>query len=646
MCGICGAWGSLSRESLDRMVRALRHRGPDDSGVFLDERVALGATRLAILDLGPGGHQPMGAQNGEVWIAYNGETYNFRSERSILEANGHVFVSHSDTEVILRMYLHYGDCFVERVRGMFALAIYDKRGGPGRERLLLARDHFGIKPLLVARCGSRILFASELKALLQSDLLSADIDPEALRQLLTYGAVRQPRTILRDVAALPAASRMIIDRDGTRVAQYWQLRADRRPDLAGLGYDELAAETQRLIAESVSLQMVSDVPLGAFLSGGIDSSLLVALMGRYAAGRVRTFSIGFEGEGRAIDETSIATDTARLIGTDHTNVVVSSADVCREIPSIIAALDQPSVDGVNSYLVAKVAREQVTVAISGLGGDELFAGYPWWFESLLLEDQHNAAHPQKTRAKAFVASIVGQSVFDRLSLGSLGGGIRHCREFQSLPARFAARNQIFSGTEVAQILHPALRSLASSGRSLHRDFGASDELPAAEPVARISALCARSYMVDQLLRDNDAVTMWHSLEVRVPFLDPALADLALALPRHAKLRAVAAGGAPAVNGKRVLVDILDALCPGRARLGTKRGFNLPYDAWLRGPLRGVVDDALAADGVARAGLLDPSAVERLRQRYLAGQATWGQLWVLTTLQLWRSQRPSNGRQEE
>src|SRR5437868_10232580 len=284
MCGIAGIWGSDDREAVAAMVGAMYHRGPDDLGTFFDARVGLGMTRLAIIDTTNRGHQPMQTPDGQIMTVYNGELYNFRYERDLLVKKGCEFRSTSDTEVVLRMYEHYGDDFLLRMRGMFALAIYDKRRGPGNERLLLARDQMGIKPLLYAHIGDRLIFASEIKALLASGLISPQIDPVSLELLLTYGSVYQPRTILRGIKMLLPAHRLIVEGGGERVERYWSLGLDRREGLRLRPYEELVEEMASVLEESVRLQMVSDVPLGAFLSGGVDSSLLVALMARQVTG--------------------------------------------------------------------------------------------------------------------------------------------------------------------------------------------------------------------------------------------------------------------------------------------------------------------------------------------------------------------------
>ncbi|HEY8176419.1 MAG TPA: asparagine synthase (glutamine-hydrolyzing), partial [Gemmatimonadaceae bacterium] len=337
------------------MIAALRHRGPDDCGAYQDGRIALGMSRLKIIDVTQAGHQPMSNAEQTVTVVYNGEMFNFRAERKVLEEQGHTFSSSSDTEVVLRLYERYGDDFLCRMRGMFALAIYDRRRGPGKERLLLARDHLGIKPLLYAEVGGRLVFASELKALIASGLIDRAVDPEALRVLLTFGSIYQPRTMLRDVRMLMPGHRMIVEGAKSRIERYWSLGTDRCARLRSLPYAEQVQALSDAVAESVRLHMVSDVPLGAFLSGGVDSSILVALMAREAGQRIKTFSVGFETEGAHIDESNEARATARFLGTDHTHVQVRGESVRDELRTIAGALDQPSVDGVNSYFVSRAA---------------------------------------------------------------------------------------------------------------------------------------------------------------------------------------------------------------------------------------------------------------------------------------------------
>lgn len=637
MCGICGVWGPDGDRAVSAMVAAMRHRGPDDSGTYHDASIALGMTRLAIIDVSPAGHQPMCNAEGTVWIVYNGEVYNFQDERRALEAKGYSFASSSDTEVVLRLYEEYGDDFLSRLRGMFALAIYDRRGG--RERLLLARDQFGIKPLLIARAGHRLVFASELKALLTSDLLRRDIDPVALRQLLTFGSVYQPRTILRGVSMMPPAHRLIVEAGQERLERYWSLGIDRHPYLRRAPYEEQVSEVTRVLEESVRLQLVSDVPLGAFLSGGVDSSLLVAMMMRNVAQRVKTFSVGFETEGAAIDESGDAARMAAFLGTDHTTVQVSGKHVRDRIVHIAASLDQPSVDGVNSYFVSLAAHQGVTVAVSGTGGDELFAGYPW-FRTMVVDQRRIAARPWNARAKGCLAAVARQPVFDLLLLGRSAALVRMARQCAGFRSRYASCYQIFGAPDTARLLAADLRQQAQAGRAAHFDLDAFDELPEGSAIERVSGLCLRGYTTNQLLRDIDAVSMAHSLEVRVPYLDPVVADVALSLPDSTKLGSPihpdlsGQGTYQDLGTKRVLLDVARAWLPPDFGDKPKRGFAMPFDRWLRGPLRDVLTDTLSEGTVRTRGLLDVQEATALRDGFLAGHLGWAQPWLLMILELW------------
>lgn len=658
MCGICGVWddgreGVYARE-VGAMVGAMAHRGPDDRGQVEEPRAALGMTRLAIIDTSHAGHQPMQTPDGLISVVYNGEMYNFADERRALEERGVRFRSTSDTEVVMRMYEHYGDDFLLRVRGMFALAVYDRRGGPGRERMVVARDQMGIKPLLYARAGGRLVFASEIKALLASGLVEAEIDPVSLRLLLTYGSVRQPRTILKNVSALPPAHRLVVEAGREpRVERYWSLGVDRMPHLRAMPYERLVGEIERVLDESVRLQMVADVPLGAFLSGGVDSSLLVALMARHTGGqRVKTFSVGFEDEeGRGIDETDDAERTARFIGTDHTRVVVGGRDVRERIEHIARGLDQPTVDGVNSYFVSLAARGRVTVAISGTGGDELFAGYPW-FGQMVLDEMRRRSEPSwRAAAKTVLASLARRPVFDQLLETRGGARLERVRRSAGFVTRYASTYEIFGTDGATRLLSPSLRRAAQAGRSPHYDLGAEDELPDGSVLERVSAMCLRGYTANQLLRDIDAASMSHSLEVRVPFLDPVVADAALSLPDQAKMGVAPDPAAREPRGYResgtklILLDVAERLLPEGFDLPPKRGFGMPFGAWMRGPLRDVLTDALSERSARARGLLDAREVVAVRDQFLSGALPWYQPWLLMMLELWSREILDRPREE-
>jgi len=637
MCGICGTLGGDGISEVRSMMTALHHRGPDDSGVLQDKSVTLGMTRLAIIDTSTGGHQPMVSPDGQIAIVYNGELYNFREERTLLEEHGYSFRSTSDTEVVLCMYEHYGDDFLLRLRGMFALAIYDKRSG----HLLLARDHLGIKPLLYANHHGRFVFASEIKALLASGLVAPTVDPIALRLLLTHGAVVQPRTILRGVKMLLPGHRLFVKQgQEPRVERYWSLGLNRAAALRTRPYTEQVETIKNALDESVRLQMVSDVPLGAFLSGGVDSSLLTALMAqRTSEHRLKTFSVGFEAEGEQLDETDHAETTAHFIGTDHSRVVVCGNDVRDRISQIAFALDQPTVDGVNSYFVSMAARRRVTVAISGTGGDELFAGYPW-FEQMAFEEMRRQSAPWKSAAKSLLTTAARQPLLD--SLVPMRGGYRfgNWRDDAGFLARYYAANPMFEPPWTARLLAPDLRNEAQAGRSPHYDLSAIDELHQGSILERVTGVCLRGYTTNQLLRDIDAASMAHSLEVRVPFLDPYIADLALSLPDNAKM-----GSAPHPSSssqrsyrdagtKQILLDIAKDFLPPEFDTRAKTGFSMPFKSWLRGPLREVLSDTLSAPTVTKRGLLEPEAVVGVRDQFLSGTVDWAQPWLLMMIELW------------
>lgn len=624
------------------MVDAMHHRGPDDRGTYFDSQLALGMTRLAILDLSGAGHQPMRNQDGTVCIVYNGELYNFKSERALLEKLGYKFESTSDTEVVLRMYEHYGDDFLKRMRGMFALAVYDRRRGPGRERLLLARDQLGIKPLLYTTSNGRFVFASEIKTLLSSGLIEPEIDPVSLRHLLTYGSICQPRTILRGVEMLLPAHRLIIENGTRRLDRYWSLGIDRRPELRHQPYESLVDELASVLEESVRLQAVADVPVGAFLSGGIDSSLLVALMARQVSGgRLKTYSVGFTSESSDLDETDVAERTARFLGTDHSKVIVQGNDVRDRLPHIVAALDQPSVDGLNSYFVSLAASEGVSVAVSGTGGDELFAGYPW-FRSMLIDQVHRESQPWKTFATTVLGSVARSSVFDPMAqVGGTKKRFVRIRNSAGFVSRYATRGifQLFDERDTARLLAPNIRKSAQAGRSPQFDLEGADELPTGSILERVTGVSLRGYTTNQLLRDIDAISMSHSLEVRVPYLDTVVADTALSLPDSAKLDVATVENAHAQTyresgTKRILLDVGRNLLPSGYDQQVKRGFDLPMQQWLNNELSEVLQDTLSSQSVRHRGIFDEARVGVVKEKFLNGQLGWGQPWLLMIVELW------------
>lgn len=633
MCGICGIWSGGTVDSVRAMVAAMHHRGPDDHGIHADERAILGMARLSILDISAAGHQPMSNADGSVWIVYNGETYNYTEQRRLLEAQGHVFKSNSDTEVVLQLYLRHGDEFLQHLRGMFAVALYDKRRGRGRERLLLARDPLGIKPLLYAGDTNRLVFASELKALLASGLIAREVSTAALHGMLAHGSVAQPATIISGVQMLPPGHRLVVEEGRLDIARYWALSATRHPGLLRLDYAEQVRQLRGILEETTRVHMVSDVPVGAFLSGGIDSTVLVALMSRLAGSKIRTFSVGFGDEGAAMDETDAAARTAVFLGTDHARVHVSGQEVRDRLQAIATALDQPSVDGVNAYFVSAAAGGNVKVSISGTGGDELFAGYPW-FAAMAEAAPRLHGHGLWAGLRR-VASQLAAGPLDHVADGLAARALGRVRASGDFLELFSRQYRIFGAHRARRLLAPHLSAPLNATPDRAR-AAAADELPEADVIARVSALCLRGYTQNQLLRDIDAVSMAHSLEIRVPFLDPVVVDFALSLPDRSKLKSDATGDAAyrESGAKRILLDATRDLLPPGIENQQKRGFGMPFGAWLHGPLRDILEDATATRTVKSRGLFDPVMVEQTRQAFLQGRGSWALPWTLMMVELW------------
>ena len=613
------------------MLTAMAHRGPNDRGLYADDTVTLGHLRLSILDVSPAGHQPMATADGEIQIIYNGEIFNYETERAALQARGHRFSSSTDTEVILALYREYGEGFLCRLRGMFALSLYDKRGGPGHEKLLLARDQFGIKPLLYAERDGAIMFASELKGMLASGLVPREIDSGALRQLLSLGSIYQPRTLITGVKALPSAHYLVADAAGTRVKRYWHYSLDRVEGLRALPYPQQVDAIHAALMESVRLQMVADVPVGAFLSGGVDSSLIVALMARETNGHVKTFSVGFEGKTSSFDESHDAAVVAAMLETDHSRVVIGANEMTAHLMSFVTGLDQPSVDGLNSYFVSLAAAQSVTVALSGTGGDEIFLGYPWF---------------GRIQERFGVGPLTGATTPHLLGgLPWLGPRLKRrglaCADQATAFRETFGRLYHCFGPDMAHRLLAPLRREETESHDFANDLAPCDELPEAGALDRASVLCLNGYTRNQLLRDIDACAMANSLEVRVPFLDPVIADHALSLPVEAKLLMTDKTLDPEANYaetgvKRVVCDVArrylkDDFFTTRA----KRGFGLPHADWLRGPLGEIMADTLCADSVRQGGLFAAETAETVRDEFLADRRPWSHPWLLMITELWR-----------
>ena len=631
MCGIFGIVGQNARvapEVLERATQSLAHRGPDDSGtVLLQEsmpcsaEIGLGNRRLAILDLSPDGHQPMHDAETGNWIVYNGEIYNFRDVRGELEQAGAKFFSQSDTEVVLRAYARWGEECLAKFRGMFAVAIWDAR----RHRLFLARDPMGVKPLYYAQSGSYFLFASEVRTLLGTGLVPRRLDQAGLVNYLTFGSAYDPLTLVEGVHAVPPGSTLTWEGGSLRKSRYWDLVADNEPrdvpiSLLSENEEQVSAKLEPVLEEAVRLQLVSDVPVGVFLSGGIDSSALVSILSRGGV-MPSTFSIVFrEGE---FSEAQHSRAMAAKFHTDHHEISVSQSDVLAAIPDALRAMDLPTMDGVNTYFVSREARRAgVKVALSGLGGDEIFAGYSSFRTVPRMERfaqfwNHIPGLVRGPLASAFVA--LSPENDQNRKLASLAGG-----NGRILHPYFLSR-MLFTPAQQDLLFPPGAQVAATASASLNLNLERARLL---DPINRVSYLESRCYMLNTLLRDADFMSMSQGLEVRVPLIDHQLAQAVLAVPGRWKLN-----GTP----KKLLVGALAGSLPEEIVHRPKHGFTLPFERWMRQELRSEVEPVLAANRVAGgplAGLLDGTQVQQIWNDFLRGRVSWSRPWSLYVLQRW------------
>ncbi len=637
MCGISGIIGKPDNQALEAMLKAMVHRGPDDQGIYSDNFLSIGMVRLAIIDLSLSAHQPMCNSAKTIWIVYNGEMYNFKPEREILKSKGCQFISNSDTEVVLKMYEHYGDSFLNRMQGMFALCIYDKREGSGKEKILLARDHFGIKPLLYSLNNGKLIFASEIKSIIASGILPINLDKESLTMLNIYGIIPQPYTILENVKMLMPGHLLIYKNNSAIIKPFWQMERNRVEGLREMDYNAQVSAFKKLLTNTVEQHMVSDVPIGAFLSGGLDSSLLVALM-KQIGGKVVTFSVGYQQEGKSIDETDEALKIANWLGTEHHRVEVSGNMLKDKLDHIISALDQPSYDGVNSYFVSMAAKQSATVAISGTGGDEFFAGYPWF--SIL----HNSfAHSKSNKiasALSFIPSNLNKSVSNSILKSKAGRYFEYARNWSDLRFRLATFTCLFEANGALKVLSPEIINAGKQHFSMANPNFPAMDFRDGSTIDRVSALTMSTYCQNQLLRDIDAVSMAHSIEVRVPFIDKGIADFAFSLPDSSKInnirnvKNIQSASYRDLGVKKILVDVGRQLLPPNMDKQQKRGFKMPFEWWLKTSLKEVFEDTYSENSIRKRGIYNVEALQNLKKDFYNGRTNWTKVWLPLVLELW------------
>jgi asparagine synthase (glutamine-hydrolysing) len=620
MCGIFGIVTRLSEQDVSgavaRATAALEHRGPDDTGIEFVSRgevtAALAHTRLAIIDLSAAGHQPMRDEVTGSWITFNGEVFNFRDLQSDLAEQGVQFRSNSDTEVLLKGYRLRGRKAIDGWRGMFALGIWEQ----APRRLTLVRDRLGIKPLYYYFDGQNFIFASEVRAILQTGLVPRKLCAAAVDSYLSYGSVQQPLTIVEGIHQLLPGHTLTLEEWQVTTEPYWELHADAADGVEN-GADA-SGEMRQLLEEAVRLRLVSDVPVGVFLSGGIDSSAVVALLRRASVDRIKSFSVCFQEE--EFSERIYAEQVARHFETEHTSVVVTADEVLGKLPAALAAMDQPSIDGVNTYIVSEaVASAGLKVAISGLGGDEVFAGYSF-FRNIARDERRRA---QASRVPAGVRRAVGAAIGAVASSNRVTkiSGLLSESEFDGHAVM--SHRRLFSAGQRRRLL--AVNGNAGIDQSAVRSWTMRQlaNCEHADAINQASMLDLGGYLSNTLLRDTDTMSMAHSLEVRVPLIDHLVVERALRIPGDLKLRA----GRP----KWLLVEAAGDL-PHEIVDRPKKGFELPFKHWLLGALSERVSDALASP--AMEGLFKPGSARGLWEEFEAGRVSWARVWSLFVLDEW------------
>ena len=619
MCGICGFYEYKThrpavQRTLSDMLQVIHHRGPDDSGVHMDRDLALGMRRLSIIDLG-GGKQPIGNEDGSVVTVFNGEIYNFQSLREELQSRGHLLKTASDTEVIVHLYEDFGEECVQHLRGMFALAVWDAT----RRRLFLARDRLGIKPLYFTQTGGRLIFGSEIKAILQHPAVQTNLNLEALNNFLSLKYVPSPQTMFAGIEALPPGCSLRCDESGVKVRRYWDLSFANQ--CHGLPEEAYAEQLKELLTECVRMHLVSDVPFGAFLSGGIDSSTIVALMTEVLNEPVKTYSVGFDGDAEMFSELPYARLVAKQYHTDHHEVFIGPNHLINLLGKVIWHLDQPIGDEASlaNYMVAELASRDVKMVLTGEGGDELFAGYARYAGERLSRFFRFA--PETARSLALAASErIPRLRRQKIALFAL------CQSDEV--TRFVNWFPLFNSQMKQALLSRDVKA-ALSGYDT-RDVFAEHlaRTDAKEPLNRMLYVDTKLWLPDDLLARGDKTSMATSLEARVPLLDHKLVEFAASVPQNLKVKGFAR--------KYLLKKASEAWLPPQIIHRKKKGFPVPFTLWFRKEARSFLRDALSPSTVRRRGLFNPVLVEKLLSEHERGFANHTSLlYGLLSVELWQ-----------
>jgi asparagine synthase (glutamine-hydrolysing) len=636
---MCGIIGFLTRkqdafpgvERLRVMRDTMTHRGPDDKGEYIrpfgeqGPFVFFGHRRLSIIDLA-GGHQPLSNEDGTVWVLLNGEIYNFEELKTELEGRGHCFQTRSDTEVIAHSYEAYGDGCFERFNGMFAIAIWDEK----RRRLLLARDRLGEKPLYYSLLGETLVFASELKAIMAYPGFSRVVDPLSLMKYLFYEFIPSPRTIFRDACKLPSASVLIWEEGGSHIRSYWS------PFQGGaettLSEGEARDRFMDLFSRSVKRRLISDVPLGVFLSGGIDSSAVTALAQREIPDRIKTFSISFDDP--SFDESIYSVQVSKHLGTEHHDKRMHPEDLLNTVPRLPEMLDEPMADAsiIPTHLLSKYTREYVTVALGGDGGDELFAGYPTYLAHKVAESCDWFLRPLHP-----VLRFLGNRL--PVSDDNISFDFKVKKFLSGTGYPDIIRNYIWLGSfsflHFDELLSPDVRSQFDPDQLVEEISTYEQGVPERDRLTLLQYLDLKLYLQEAILVKVDRASMASSLEVRAPFLDHELVEFVIGLPSDLKLNGR--------TSKYLLKEAMKDVLPREIIQRKKKGFGVPIAKWIKGPLKELFQDFLSSQRIRREGFLNAPFVERLLQDHLSNvRDNRKQLWTLLVWELWQDRyRPSS-----
>ncbi len=616
MCGICGYFAKDSGVAVDplrlgAMLDAIRHRGPDDAGTHLDGVVALGQARLSIIDLA-GGHQPIFNEDGTKCIVLNGEIYNYLDLRQQLLARGHVFSTSSDTEVILHLYEDEGEDCVNSIHGMFAFAIWD---APNRT-LFLARDRLGKKPLYYKDAESFFGFASEIKALMAAGFLDRRYDAGAIDEFLALNYTIGPHTAMADVRKLMPGHRMTVSPEGTRVSQYWDF-ADVEPTTAS--FEECYERMVSAIDDSVKVRLMSEVPLGAYLSGGVDSSLVVAIMTKLTQKPVKTFTVGYE-DAPDVSELEYARIAAKHVGAEHHEFVLKPTTFVDTVADVVWHMDEPVGEfaTIPLLLLSRLAKEHVTVMLSGEGADEIFAGYTIYRYMRLVERYRSLPD--------WLRRGVGNPVLNGL-VGHRKEGKYAAWAHQRLEERYRGNGVCFTDTMRTKLLHPDFVRAVDDGHVQKTIDGYYGRVQRKDPVSRMLYVDTKTWLPEDLLVKADKMTMAAAVELRVPFLDHRLVELATSFPTHMKIRGRVS--------KYIMKRYAETLLPRVIVHRPKRGFPVPLKQWMHGALGRLAKDVLLDDRTRRRHIFNMSYLESLFQRHEAGPEDYSRnIWSLMVLETW------------